>query len=199
MNKSSILIIDDEEIIRDVLSKDLREAGYDVCVAKDGAEGIKYFMQNQQDLVIVDLVMEGVGGLDVAKSILQLKPGAKIIVLTGYGTRESAIDALRLGVSDFLIKPCDRKILLEKVFEHLENKTSLELEINLDKVFSRIQAYNLTVREEEICRMLLLGKSREEISLTLYISKNTVDTHVKNLYKKMEVSSFPKLLEKILD
>ena len=198
MKKNSVLIIEDEELIRDTLGNDLTEAGYSVCTAESGEEGILCFGKRQHDLVIVDLVMEGMGGIDVIRKIMELRPDTKIIVLTGYGTQESAIESLRLGVSDYLVKPCDRKLLLNSVSELLDKSSSRGLKIRRDKMFSMLQNYHITLREREICEMLLSGKPREEISNILHISKNTVDTHVKNIYKKLDVSSFPKLLEKLL-
>jgi DNA-binding NarL/FixJ family response regulator len=195
MNKS-ILLIDDEEIIRETLGNDLKEAGYDVCTDRSGEDAIICFQKKLQDLVIVDLIMGGMSGIDTIKAIRNLRPTSKIIILTGYGTRESAIEALRLGVSDYLIKPCDRKELLKKVFDLLDPNRRPESSLGI--VFSKLADCNLTPREEEICKMLLAGQSREEISSAINISKNTVDTHVKNFYKKLNVCSFPKLLEKLL-
>lgn len=197
MNKS-ILLIDDEEIIRKTLDRDLKEAGYVVCTEPSGEDGVNCFQRKLHDLVIVDLIMEGMGGLDTIKEIQKIRPDSKTIILTGYGTRESAIEALRIGVSDYLIKPFDRMELLEKVYELLNPNSKLESESSLGIVSSKLSVYNLTPREEEICKLLLAGQSREDISSTINISKNTVDTHVKNLYRKLNVCSFPKLLEKLL-
>jgi len=199
MKKYSVLLIDDEEIILDTLGNDLKDNGYNVFTCNSGETGIDLFKQHSPDLVLVDLLMPGIGGIDVAKAVIEFKPDVKVIVLTGYGTLDSAIEALRLGVSDFLIKPCDRKVLSRKISKHLEDDNSWKFKTALDKAICKLGDYKLTARELEICKMLLIGKTREEISATLFISKNTVDTHVKNIYKKLKVCSFSKLLEKLLD
>ena len=142
--------------------------------------------------------MMELGGLDVAREVLKLNPDVKIIILTGYGSIESAIEALRLGVNEYFIKPCERKIILDKVKELL-GKTGLRPKTYRGALFEKLGGYKLTAREMEITKLLLTGRTRDDVSKELFISKNTVDTHVKNIYKKMGVSNFQKVLEKLLN
>ena len=199
MKRQSILIVDDEEIIRVTLSKDMVNAGYDVCTAQNGEEAIACFEKERHDLILIDLVMVGLGGIDVAKAVLKLRPDVRIIILTGYGSRDTAIEALRLGVDEYLITPCDRKIVLEKIKALLENEFESRTKVSLENMFEKLGDYDLTPREMELSKVLIKGQTREEIAEKLFISKNTVDTHVKNIYKKMQVSNFSKLLEKLIN
>ena len=197
MKRQSILVVDDEEIIRDTLSKDLQDFGYDVCIAQDGDEAIVLYKEKMHDLVLLDLVMMELGGLDVAREILKLNPDVKIIILTGYGSIESAIEALRLGVNEYFIKPCERKVILDKVKDLLD-KTGLRPKTYRGALFEKLGGYKLTAREMEITKLLLTGHTRDDVSKELFISKNTVDTHIKHIYHKFDVPNFSKLLGKIL-
>ena len=87
MSNQSILIIDDELLILDTMSKDLSDQGYNVDTAENGEDGIIKFCKTNHNLVIIDLVMEGLSGIQTAKEIKDLKPETKVIFLTGYGTR----------------------------------------------------------------------------------------------------------------
>jgi len=115
-----ILLVDDEEIIRKTLAVSLQEEGYEVITASTGEDAIRKLKEGVYDLVITDLIMEGVGGMEVLKIARQLDHEAMVMILTGYGSLESAIDALRLGVHDYLLKPYNPTELFVKVAHCLE-------------------------------------------------------------------------------
>jgi two-component system NtrC family sensor kinase len=121
LQQSKILVVDDEEVIRDVLSKYLRRHGYSVDTAEDGNAAISKLKENPgYNLLITDLRMPGMDGLDVLKNIKKNNPYIEVIVLTGYYTIEHAVEAIRVGAFDFICKPCD--------FEHLVGRVRLCLE-----------------------------------------------------------------------
>ncbi len=105
MKTDRILLIDDEEDILEVLSMALRSDGYDVFTAASGEEGIKVFERESPQMVLTDLKMPGMDGLEVLKRIKSSNPDTEVIVITGHGDMDSAIDALRYGASDFVNKP----------------------------------------------------------------------------------------------
>lgn len=111
-----LLIVDDEKNIREGLGTALELDGYDVVLAADGAEGWKRFQKGDVDLVITDLRMPGVSGEELLKRVGSETPGVPVIVLTGHGTVENAVEAMRNGAYDFLTKPVnlDRLSLLVK-------------------------------------------------------------------------------------
>jgi signal transduction histidine kinase len=102
---SKILVIDDEESIRLLLEVSLTHKGYEVVLADDGEKGIKAFQETRPSIVITDIKMPGMDGLEVLKQIKRLDPDTRIIVITGHGDMESAIEALQLEASDFINKP----------------------------------------------------------------------------------------------
>ncbi len=102
---SKILVIDDEESIRLLLKVSLSHKGYDVILAQDGEEGIKAFQESRPSIVLTDVKMPGMDGIEVLKQIKRLDPDTRIIVITGHGEMESAVEALQLEASDFINKP----------------------------------------------------------------------------------------------
>lgn len=142
--KFTILVIDDEKNIRTGLQDALELDGYDVLLASDGKEGLEIALNNEIDLVITDLRMPGVSGEEVLRRVTTETPGIPVIVLTGHGTVENAVEAMRAGAYDFLTKPLnlDRLSLLVKralqnrelVLQHRE----LEREIEGKKSFEHI-------------------------------------------------------------
>jgi DNA-binding response OmpR family regulator len=103
--KSSILIVDDEEIARQSLTDILRLEGYNASAVPNGAAAIEYVRTHPIDLLVVDLKMPGMDGLQVIQAVNQTSPDTEVILLTAYGSTDSAIQALRLRIHDYLTKP----------------------------------------------------------------------------------------------
>ena len=111
MDMNKILLIDDEEDSRDILSLSLKSEGYDVIAAASGEEGLDAFEREFPPIVLTDLNMPGMDGIDVLKRVKNSNPDAEVIVITGHGDMDSAIDALRYGASDFINKPVREEAL----------------------------------------------------------------------------------------
>lgn len=197
MSKKLVLLVDDEEIIVRTMKDDLEFEGYRVDVALDGQEGLSLFAVHRHNLVIVDLIMKEMGGIELAQKIKEIDPQTKVVVLTGYGTRQSAIDALRLGVSDFLIKPYNRKDLSQKVAKVLGDQEEVVLRSKLNVIERKLNEWGLTTREIEISKLMFAGMTKDEIASKLFISKMTVVTHIKNIYKKLNVNNLSKFIAKL--
>ena len=110
--KTRILLIDDEESIRRLLSISLGHKGFQVITAEDGAKGIEIFRQETPKIVLTDIKMPNIDGLEVLRQVKALDPEAQVIVITGHGDMESAIEALKLEASDFLNKPIREEALM---------------------------------------------------------------------------------------
>jgi DNA-binding response OmpR family regulator len=113
--KANILVVDDEQIERQTLSDILRLEGYHVASVPNGEAAIDYVRTRLVDLILLDLRMTGMSGLDVIKVVSQIAPEIEIIMLTAHGSMESAVDALRQRVHDYLLKPASPKQILESV------------------------------------------------------------------------------------
>ena len=107
MNKRDfkILVADDDEIPRDIVSTILVREGYSVATAKDGIEAIKILRLEDINLVITDLRMPGADGLEVLKHALRINPETSVVILTAYGTLDNALEAIKEGAYDYLTKP----------------------------------------------------------------------------------------------
>src|ERR1700753_765566 len=101
----TILIIDDNETVREGLAHVVKKLGHEAIVTSSGAAGIAAFKQKPADFVITDLKMEGTTGVDVLKSIAAIDPDVPIMIITGFGTVETAVEAMKLGAFDFVTKP----------------------------------------------------------------------------------------------
>src|SRR3954447_6042490 len=114
-----VLVVDDEASIRDLLAKTLALAEYDVDLAPDGRTALERLRIIPYDLLITDLKMPGVDGLTVIREARRLKTDLPVIIITGYSTEASAIDALNLGVSGYLTKPLRVPMVLAKAAKAL--------------------------------------------------------------------------------
>jgi DNA-binding NtrC family response regulator len=105
---AKVLVIDDEANLRKVLAALLRRDGYEVTVAQDGAEGLVELEKNGADVVVTDLVMPKLGGMDVLKAVNATAPEVPVIIITAHGTVDSAVEAIKLGAFDYVTKPFDQ-------------------------------------------------------------------------------------------
>jgi DNA-binding NtrC family response regulator len=139
MARKSILVVDDEKNQREILETILSGEGYDVTTASSGEAAMKFVADRHFDLVLTDLKMTGMSGLDLLKSLTDFDKSIIVILLTAHGTIDSAVDALRLGAFEYLQKPYDSEKLLETVSRALKKLTTLDAEIvsvspEMDKV-----------------------------------------------------------------
>ena len=139
MSRKSILVVDDEKSQREILEMILSGEGYDVTTASSGEAAMKFVEARRFDLVLTDLKMTGMSGLDLLKELTNFDKSIIVILLTAHGSVDSAVDALRLGAFDYLQKPYDSEKLLETVSRALNKLTALDTEIvsvspEMDKV-----------------------------------------------------------------
>jgi DNA-binding NtrC family response regulator len=113
--KNKILVVDDEEALRTVLSAELEGEGYQVNTAADGDEAIKIIGAQQFHLILLDIKMPNVDGFEVLKFVKQHQPSTKVIMLTGFADLKNAIESKKLGAEDFVSKPYDLVDLLTTV------------------------------------------------------------------------------------
>jgi DNA-binding NtrC family response regulator len=130
----SILIIDDKDSMRQMLSRTLESEGYEVETAKDGEGGLEKAKEKKYDLILADLKLPKMDGIEVLSSLKALDPEVAVIMMTAYGTIESAVEAMKQGAFDFLAKPFDTDHLNVLIKRALENR--------------RLVAENILLREE---------------------------------------------------
>jgi DNA-binding NtrC family response regulator len=111
----SILLVDDEKDFVEMLSLRLTENKESVFSASNGKECLEIIEKNSIDVIILDLKMPGMDGIQTLKEIKARSPLIEVIMLTGHGTAETAVDGMKLGAFDYLLKPCDFDILMQKL------------------------------------------------------------------------------------
>ncbi len=132
MARKSILVVDDEKSQREILEMILSGEGYDVTTASSGEAAMKFVADRKFDLVLTDLKMTGMSGLELLKELTDFDKSIIVLLLTAHGTVDSAVDALRLGAFDYLQKPYDREKLLDTISRALNKLTTLDAEIISD-------------------------------------------------------------------
>ncbi len=116
-----VLVVDDEENLRRVTQLKLQQAGYEATTASDGAQALDLLARHPQDLIITDLKMPGMSGMDLLRRVKEDYPEVIVIVVTAFGTIESAVEAMRLGAHDYIIKPVNAdalKLVVSRALEH---------------------------------------------------------------------------------
>ena len=136
----AVLVIEDDDTVRDVLHSFLTGKGFEVTLAKSGEEGIDLLRSSRFELIITDLVMPGLGGMDVLKEVKAAKILAPVIVLTAYGTVQTAVEAMKLGAFDYITKPFNLDeigIVIEKALNLSKlQKENLMLKMQLRKRYN---------------------------------------------------------------
>ncbi|MFP3870739.1 MAG: response regulator [Syntrophobacteria bacterium] len=122
MEKQRVLLVDDEEEFVSALSERLMLRGIQVETALNGEEALVKLYDNPVDVVILDVMMPGLGGLEVLRQIKTSHPGTQVVLLTGQGSTKEGIEGMRLGAFDYLIKPVDIEELLAKMREAVQTR-----------------------------------------------------------------------------
>ena len=125
---AKLLIIDDDEVVRASLAAYLEDSGFSVLQAANGLQGLQVFEQEHPDLVICDLRMPQVDGLELIRRVNQLQSDTPVIVVSGAGVMSDAVEALRLGAADYLIKPLEDLAVLEHSVHRALDRYALRVE-----------------------------------------------------------------------
>ena len=128
-NKLSILVVDDEEMVRSFLETAISSKGHRVLTASDGQQAERMAARHEFDVVLLDLVMPGPSGTETLQHLLKARPGLVVIMLTGYGSLDSAREAMRLGAYDYLTKPIDPVFLNEVIADNLHLKQEMAFSV----------------------------------------------------------------------
>ncbi len=198
--KVKIIIVEDDEIIRESFISLINDsakyfclAGYEYC-----EDALKHFEEDNPDIVLMDIELPGISGIEGIKKIKKIKPETDILVVTVHSEDEKVFEALCAGASGYLVK----NISQQKIIDSLEEVCRGGAPMSTDIARKVIQSFHhnmqspLSPRETEVLQLLAKGKSYTMIAGELFIDKETVRTHIKNIYQKLNVNSKAAAIEK---
>lgn len=198
---ASVLIVDDAELFREALRAAFSQEGFEVVgVAADAMKGIDLAREFEPDLVMLDLLMPGMSGLEVVGTIRKTSPRSRVVLLTASESAEDLMAAIKAGASGYLTKDTPLPRLVESMNDVLDGGAAVSPAMG-GKLFSSMRDLlrhhgmaaarrpDLTGREVEILSLVGEGKTSREIADELYISENTVRNHVRNILDKLGMKS----------
>ncbi|MBR1942712.1 response regulator transcription factor [bacterium] len=169
INKKRILIVDDDEEIRELLEFDIGQSGYSVDTAKDGIEGLNKALNNTYDLILLDVMMPKMNGFDVCKNIRQAKLSIPVLMLTAKGTIEDKTDGFDSGADDYIVKPFDIQEVLLRIRVLLRRNQVEETNSMSDEILSAgdIQIFPETLECTIVNKRVKLTPTEFEILYSL--------------------------------
>ena len=207
--KEKILIIEDEEDLVKGLKINLVDEGYEVDYALNGKEGLEKAMKEKPDLILLDIMLPGMNGLDICKELRQNKMDIPILMLTAKGEEIDKVIGLEIGADDYISKPFSIRELLARVKAHLRRENrggetvpevvhleSMKIDFGHYKVIRKNDDIDLTSLEVDVLRYLIGqgGKvvSRDDLldkiwGYEKYPTTRTIDNHILKLRKKIEI------------
>lgn len=183
-----VLVVDDHPPMRIGLVALIKsQPGMDVVAeASDGEEAIEVYDDVRPDVVLMDLRMPGIGGVEAILAIRQKHPDARVIVLSTYDLDEDIHRAIQSGARSYLLKDMPIEEIASTIREVFEGDTLLPRQV-AERLTLRSQREQLTEREREVLESLIKGRSNKEIASSLCISEDTVKSHLKTLFSKLRV------------
>jgi len=191
-----VLLVDDHEMVRIGLAAVLgTEDGLEIVgEAGNGLDGIRLAQEYEPDVILMDLVMDGMDGIETTRRIMQLMPECKVIVLTSYLDDEKMYPVIEAGAFSYLLKTSRATEIAQAIRAAARGQSILESQVAA-KMMNRLREpkpvaaahEELTEREMEVLRLIAQGKSNQETADTLFIGIKTVKFHVTNVLAKLGV------------
>lgn len=210
-----ILVVEDEEKVAAFLKKGLEEQGHFVDVAYDGLMGEKLAIRNDYDILILDVILPSVNGIELCRRIREKKSAVPVLMLTALGTTDDKIEGFDAGADDYLVKPFEFQELLARIRALVKRSSGIiqtsnvlkvaDLELNLDKKTARRGNANieLTAKEFSLLEFLMRNSGRvvsridiaEKVwEITFDTGTNVVDVYINILRKKLDKDFETKLI-----
>lgn len=201
-----ILIVDDDITLKTALIRYLQNRGYSILEASSGTEALSLFEQNPPDVVVSDVIMPGMDGLEFCRRLRATRSGQLVpfIFLSGRKDLDDRIQGHQMGADDYLVKPFDPKELVAKIEAQLERSRRIHSEIvrlmqqaesnPSIKPASEPMPLPLTPAEEKVFWEVIQGYTNKQIGDRLFVSPRTVQTHLSNILSKLNLGSRSQLI-----
>lgn len=203
----TVYVADDHAIVRDGLKVLLNEQP-DIEVvgdASDGRETVRQVLELEPDLVLMDINMPELNGIEATRQIVENCPSTQVVILSMYATQEHIFRALKAGARGYLLKESAGIEVVKAVREVISGKRYLSEKISDEVIDEYIRLRDqtdeedllsrLSPREREVLQLVVEGKSSAEIAATLYLSPKTVETYRSRLMQKLEIHDIPGLVK----
>ena len=183
----TILIVEDEKRVADLLTAGLEESGYRTLVAYDGAMGLRLFQSNKIDMVISDIVLPKLDGFEMCREIRKLNSDIPILMLTALGTTDDKLDGFDSGADDYMVKPFDFrelkariKVLMKRVVHNEEKRDHLayaDIEIDLNKHHVSRAGVDIRLTPKEFNLLVFMVENAEKVISRIDIAEKVWNTH----------------------
>jgi len=203
-NAIKVLIVDDHNIVRHGLKQSLSQEEDITVVAEadTGRRAVELVSEHDPDVIVMDVSMPDMNGIEATRQILKINPGIKIIALSMHSERQYVLSMMKSGARGYLLKTNLFEEFLTAIRTVMDGNIFLSPEITEHIVKSAITPnddseilafYTLTSREREILQLISEGKTQSDIAKQLFISKKTADSHKLNIMKKLNMDNIPAL------
>lgn len=199
-NEIKIILVDDHKLLRDGLRNIIEQRSnmHIIGEASNGREAIKICSKLLPNVIIMDVAMPGLNGVESAMQIHKIHPDIKIIGLSMHSSKQFIQGMFNAGASGYLLKDGDADELITAITRVMENKRYLSKNINQEflallKKGETLEKTSLSSREKEVLQLIAEGNSSKKIGDILFLSPKTVDVHRTNIMKKIDLYTIPEL------
>ena len=191
-----LMLADDHRMLREGLGRSMREQGFDVVgEASDGAEAVSMAQRLRPDVILMDVTMPEMDGVEACRQVRLDLPGTQVVMLTMHADQEVLASAIRAGATGYLVKDCSTEEIASTVRLAASGETALSPQLaasmlnevrKWDKAAAAEEERVVTKREEEVLQLIADGCSTPEVAAKLYISQKTVKNHLASIYQKLD-------------
>ncbi len=207
-SSTDVIIIEDNELLRDSLKEAINKSGQISCRNSFGSgEAALDFIAKEElvpDIILLDIGLPGMNGIEMIPELRKLTPSSKIIIITVHDDDENVFNAICAGASGYLLKDLSSDRIVASINEVMNGGAPMNSHI-AKKVLSMFRdqnvksnGYSLSDREKEILSLLVEGLSKKQIADKIFLSHHTVDSHLRNIYAKLEVHSRSSAISKAI-
>ena len=203
-----VIIIEDNELLRDSLKEAINKSGHISCRNSfSSGEAAVDFIEKEElvpDIILLDIGLPGISGIELIPELKKLSPSSKIIIITIHDDDENVFKAICAGATGYLLKDLSSEKIVDSIDEVMNGGAPMNSHI-AKKVLNMFRdqniksdGYSLSDREKEILSLLIEGLSKKHIAEKIFLSHHTVDSHIRNIYAKLEVHSRSSAISKAI-
>ncbi|MCW8810856.1 MAG: response regulator transcription factor [Ignavibacteriaceae bacterium] len=208
ISKTDVAIIEDNELLRDSLMEAINKSGQISCRNSFGSgEAALDLIEKEElvpDIILLDIGLPGLNGIELIPELKKLSPSSKILIITVHDDDENVFNAICAGASGYLLKDLSADGIVNSISEVMNGGAPMNSHI-AKKVLNMFRdqnvksdSYSLSEREKEILSLLVDGLSKKQIAEKIFLSHHTVDSHIRNIYAKLEVHSRSSAISKAI-